>query len=117
MLRSVIGGILMGLANLVPGISGGTMLLAAGIYPCFINAIAEVTTLRLRVATIAVLGSVVGAASVAILLFAGVAKELVVDHRWMMCEASVSVAQLKLCRPRQQLLGIVHGRTDNATDT
>jgi len=84
MLRSVIGGILMGLANLVPGISGGTMLLAAGIYPCFINAIAEVTTLRLRVATIAVLGSVVGAASVAILLFAGVVKELVVDHRWMM---------------------------------
>jgi len=74
----------MGLANLVPGISGGTMLLAAGIYPRFINAIAEVTTLRLRVASIAVLGSVVGAASVAILLFAGVVKELVVDHRWIM---------------------------------
>ena len=82
--RSVIGGILMGLANLVPGISGGTMLLAAGIYPHFINAIAEVTTLRLRAAPIAVLGSVVGAASVTILLFAGVVKELVVDHRWMM---------------------------------
>ena len=82
--RSIIGGILMGLANLVPGISGGTMLLAAGIYPRFINAIAEVTTLRLRVASIAVLGSVVGAASVAILLFAGVVKELVVDHRWIM---------------------------------
>jgi len=82
--RSVIGGILMGFANLVPGISGGTMLLAAGIYPRFINAIAEVTTLRLRVATIAVLGSVVGVASVTILLFAGVIKELVVDHRWMM---------------------------------
>ena len=31
----------MGLANLVPGISGGTMLLAAGVYPTFINAIAE----------------------------------------------------------------------------
>ena len=29
--RSVAGGVLMGLANLVPGISGGTMLLAAGI--------------------------------------------------------------------------------------
>jgi len=39
--RSIFGGILMGLANLVPGISGGTMLLAAGIYPKFIDAIAE----------------------------------------------------------------------------
>ena len=29
--RAAIGGVLMGLANLVPGISGGTMLLAAGI--------------------------------------------------------------------------------------
>ena len=29
--RGIFGGILMGLANLVPGISGGTMLLAAGI--------------------------------------------------------------------------------------
>ena len=32
-LRGAIGGTLMGLANLVPGISGGTMLLAAGVYP------------------------------------------------------------------------------------
>ena len=30
-LRSVVGGVLMGLANLVPGVSGGTMLLAAGV--------------------------------------------------------------------------------------
>ena len=29
--RGGIGGVLMGLANLVPGISGGTMLLAAGV--------------------------------------------------------------------------------------
>ena len=31
--RSTLGGVLMGLANLVPGISGGTMLLAAGTSP------------------------------------------------------------------------------------
>ena len=37
--RGIFGGILMGLANLVPGISGGTMLLAAGIYPRFIESI------------------------------------------------------------------------------
>ncbi|MDA0323157.1 MAG: DUF368 domain-containing protein [Verrucomicrobia bacterium] len=82
--RSLIGGVLMGLANLVPGISGGTMLLAAGIYPRFINAIAEVTTLRLRAPSIAVLGSVVVAAGLAILLLAGTVKGLVVDHRWIM---------------------------------
>ena len=45
--RSLYGGFLMGLANLVPGISGGTMLLAAGIYPRFISAIAEITRFRL----------------------------------------------------------------------
>ena len=47
-MRGVVGGAFMGLANLVPGISGGTMLLAAGVYPQFINAVAEVTTLRFR---------------------------------------------------------------------
>ena len=41
--RCTIGGVLMGLANLVPGISGGTMLLAAGVYPTFIGAIAELS--------------------------------------------------------------------------
>ena len=33
LLRGLLGGALMGLAMLVPGISGGTMLLAVGIYP------------------------------------------------------------------------------------
>ena len=82
--RSAIGGILMGLANLVPGISGGTMLLAAGIYPRFINAIAEVTTLRFRAPSVVVLGGVVCSAAVAIVLLAGTVKGLVVDHRWIM---------------------------------
>ena len=47
-LKGIFGGTLMGLANLVPGISGGTMLLAAGIYPRFIQAISEVTRFRFR---------------------------------------------------------------------
>ncbi len=72
----------MGLANLVPGISGGTMLLAAGVYPRFIRGIAEVTTLRFRKSSLVVLGSVVMAALLAIVLFAGPVKNLVVDHRW-----------------------------------
>jgi putative membrane protein len=75
---------LMGLANLVPGISGGTMLLASGIYPRFIAAIAEMTTLRFRVGSLVVLGTVVVAAAVGILLLAGVVKDLVVERRWIM---------------------------------
>jgi putative membrane protein len=83
-LRGLIGGVLMGLANLVPGISGGTMLLALGIYPLFIAAIADVTTLKFKPVSVTVLGSVVVAAAAAILLLAGPVKELVVEHRWIM---------------------------------
>ena len=83
-LRGAVGGVLMGLANLVPGISGGTMLLAAGVYPRFIKAVAEVTTLRFRAPSFVVLASVVGSALLAILLLAGTVKGLVIDHRWVM---------------------------------
>ncbi len=83
-LRGVFGGVLMGLANLVPGISGGTMLLAAGIYPDFIAAVADLTTLRFSRRAVVLLGSVVGAAALAILLLAGIVKGWVVDHRWVM---------------------------------
>ncbi len=82
--RGVLGGVLMGLANLVPGISGGTMLLAAGVYTAFIQAVAEVTTLRFRPRSIVVLASVVGAAGLAIVLLAGPVKFLVETHRWVM---------------------------------
>jgi putative membrane protein len=74
----------MGLANLVPGISGGTMLVAAGIYPRFIEGIAELTSLRFRTASLAVLASVAGSAALAILLLAGLVKDLVLDHRFIM---------------------------------
>lgn len=82
--RSGVGGLLMGLANLVPGISGGTMLLAAGVYPRFIAAIGEMTTLKFRRASVVVLGSVVVAALLAIVLLAGPVKDLVVNQRWVM---------------------------------
>ena len=82
--RGVVGGVLMGLANLVPGISGGTMLLAAGVYPAFIHAIAEVTTFRIRVHSLVLLGTVVASGTLAILLLAGSVKGLVVEHRWIM---------------------------------
>ena len=82
--RAGFGGVLMGLANLVPGISGGTMLLAAGIYPRFIDAISDVTRLRFRFRSMLVLGTVVAAAAISIVLLAGTVKDLVLDHRWIM---------------------------------
>ncbi len=82
--RGGMGGVFMGLANLVPGISGGTMLLAAGVYPDFIGAIAELTRLKFRLRSFVVLGAVGIAAMVSILLGAGTIKDLVLDHRWVM---------------------------------
>ncbi|MCB9384393.1 MAG: DUF368 domain-containing protein [Bryobacterales bacterium] len=84
MVRNLLGGLLMGLANLVPGISGGTMLLAAGVYPAFVEGIAELTTLKFRLRTLLTLASIGGAAAAAIALFAGPVRTLVVDHRWAM---------------------------------
>lgn len=82
LLRAAIGGILMGLANLVPGISGGTMLLASGIYPRFLQAIAELTRLRFRSASLLVLGVVIAAAAAAILTLAGAMGRFVIEHTW-----------------------------------
>jgi putative membrane protein len=83
-LRSALGGVLMGLANLVPGISGGTMLLAAGVYPAFISSIAELTTLRFRPRSLLLLGTIAGTAALAILLLAGLMRDLVIHQRWVM---------------------------------
>ena len=74
----------MGLANLVPGISGGTMLLASGVYTGFIDAIAELTTLRFRMRSLLLLAAIVGSAALAILMLAGSIRDLVVYHRWLM---------------------------------
>lgn len=82
--RGGIGGVLMGLANLVPGISGGTMLLAAGVYPRFIEAIGQVTTLKFKRSSLVILGSIVLPAAAAFFLLAGTVKDLVVDYRWVM---------------------------------
>jgi putative membrane protein len=60
------------------------MLLAAGIYPRFVAAVAEVSTLRFRVPALVLLGTVAVAALAGIVLLAGPIKDLVVHHRWIM---------------------------------
>ena len=82
--RSMFGGFLMGLANLVPGISGGTMLLISGVYPQFIQALAEVTRFKFRFRSVMTLICVGAAAGIGVLLLAGTLKELVVHQRWVM---------------------------------
>lgn len=64
--RTAIGGVLMGIANLIPGVSGGTMILAVGLYEEFIESVADVTALRLRPRRLAFLGVLGGCAAVAI---------------------------------------------------
>ena len=84
LLRGFLGGLLMGLANLVPGVSGGTMLVATGVYGHFVHAVARCSTLRLRLGPVVMLSIVVFGALMMILLGAGVLSELVRDHRWIM---------------------------------
>ncbi len=82
--RGTAGGVLMGLANLVPGISGGTMLLAAGVYPDFIDAVADLTRFRFRPRPALMLACIVGGMIAAIVGLAGPMSHLVIDHRWIM---------------------------------
>ena len=98
LVRSVIGGVLMGLANLVPGISGGTMLVAAGIYNRFIHAIAEASTFRFRLRSVIVLVGVIGAAGAAIGGLAGVVVQLVADHPTIMFSLFIGLTDRKSTR-------------------
>ena len=82
--RSFVGGFLMGLANLVPGISGGTMILAVGLYDRFIGAVADVTRLRLKPQAIGFLVILGAGLALAVVSLSGIAVNLVSDYRWVM---------------------------------
>lgn len=83
LIRAALGGVLMGLANLVPGISGGTMLLAAGVYPEFVESVSAVTRLVRRGRPWIVLAAVAIPAVLAIGLLAGTIRDAVLEHRWI----------------------------------
>jgi len=82
--RVVLGGVFMGLANLVPGVSGGTMILAIGLYDRFIGALADVTRLKLRRESLVFLGLVGLGAILALIGLSGLAVKLVTEQRWLM---------------------------------
>jgi putative membrane protein len=83
-LRLLLGGGLMGLANLVPGISGGTMLVAAGVYRRFVDAVSDATRLKLGGATIPTLALIGVAAMAAIALGSGPVAYGLAHARWAM---------------------------------
>ncbi len=90
--RTIFGGFLMGLANLVPGVSGGTMILAVGLYDRFIGAVAELSSLRWSKALFVFLAALgIGLVS-AILGFSGVAVHLVATQRWLMYSLFIGMA-------------------------
>ncbi len=82
--RAAVGGALMGLANLVPGISGGTMLVATGVYRRFIDAISDLTRFRLRASSIVLVGVIVLSALIAIVALASSISAALVHFRWGM---------------------------------
>lgn len=82
--RTLMGGFLMGFANLVPGISGGTMILAVGLYDKFIQAISDVSRLRFSRSALIFLAWIALGAVVAVGSLSGLLVDLVVEHRWVM---------------------------------
>lgn len=82
--RGGIGGFLMGFANIVPGISGGAMLLIVGVYPRFIQAMADLVLFRWAFRSLLLLGVIGMGAATSILVLAGPIKDAIVNHRWEM---------------------------------
>ncbi len=78
--RVLLAGALMGWANLVPGVSGGTMLLACGVYPAFIAAITDLTVLRVRRSALLFVATLAVGGAIAVVSSAGVIRELVVGQ-------------------------------------
>ncbi len=78
--RGVIGGLLMGMANLVPGISGGTMILVMGLYDEFVTSIADIVRLKLSRRNLAFMALIVASAGMSIAALAGTLSRAVTLH-------------------------------------
>lgn len=117
LLRAFLGGVLMGMANLVPGISGGTMLVACGIYRRFIDAVSEVTRLRFTRPTLILLVVIICGAVLSIGGLARVIHWSLVEHRWAMYSLFIGLTLggapilWKMARPvrRDVIAGAVAG--------
>jgi putative membrane protein len=80
-MRLAVTGALMGLANLVPGVSGGTMVLVMGFYDDFVNSIADATRLRFTKRNVVFLAILLGVAALSFVSCAGLMHGLVANQR------------------------------------
>ncbi|MCZ6596945.1 MAG: DUF368 domain-containing protein [Planctomycetota bacterium] len=110
--RVFAAGFLMGLANLVPGVSGGTMILALGLYDRFIGAVAELTSLRWSRPLIAFLAVLAVGLGLALVGLAAPAVYLVREHRWLMYALFIGLTLggvpelVRHCRPLRVRVGV-----------
>ncbi len=79
--RTLVAGALMGAANLVPGVSGGTMVLACGVYAPFVASTAAATRLKFTRPVVLFIVLLWGAKLAAMGALAGPVTALVVNHR------------------------------------
>lgn len=81
-LRAIVGGIFMGLASVVPGVSGGTMLLAAGAYPFFMEGLYDLSSFRARKRSALVVAIVLFSAVLSVLLLGPYVRAVTTQYRW-----------------------------------
>ncbi len=80
-MRLAVTGGLMGLAFLVPGVSGGTMVLVMGFYDDFVNSIADASRLRFSRRNAIFLAILLGVAGLSFMSCAGLMHGLVAHQR------------------------------------
>lgn len=117
--RLGVGGMMMGLANLVPGISGGTMLVAVGVYRNFIDAVASISRGRLTQRSVITLGIVATTAIISIGAFASLIAFSLSTFRWGMYSTFIGLTLggapllIRLARPWNPAawIGLILGLT------
>jgi len=91
-LRVLVAGALMGLANLVPGVSGGTMILACGVYEDFVGTVSAFTTARIKRSHVFFAALIAVSAGAVILMLAGPTEYLVRSQRAAMYSLFIGLA-------------------------
>ena len=82
--RTLLTGGLMGVANLVPGVSGGTMVLVMGLYDRFVASVADLSRGRFSRPAVLFLGLIVAGAAVTFVGLSGLMTDLVRSHQSVM---------------------------------
>ncbi len=104
-IRIGLTGFLMGMANLVPGVSGGTMVLIMGLYENFIDAISNVTRGRFTWRTVRFLSFLIAGAVVAIIALSKLMTWAVAEHRGLMYSLFIGMTLAgtpviwRMCKP------------------